>query len=99
MAQQLPPILNFTPENIVEQLKKNVILIKSGNRKFILKGKRDKEKNILESLRFQNEKRIYKTFSESNFENLNIPQHSLNGQSNDLILEYISSNKGQSVPA
>lgn len=94
MEEQL--LLSYTndPAEKLKLIKENVYLIVRGGRKYILKGKRKEERNILEKLRFVNEKRFYIAFSKNRFAHLNIPEFEID-EHNNLLLEYIEADRSR----
>jgi hypothetical protein len=80
----------------LKEIKENIKLIEYKGELFIHKGKRDKERNILEKLRFTNEKRIYKALDEGIFLFLKFPTHKIDPVKGILVLEYV--NKSDEFP-
>lgn len=87
-------ILHQNPNNeggkLLKEIKENVQLIEYDGKRYIIKGKRNKEQNFLEKLRFTNEKRIYKALEEAEFSFLKFPSYKIDSNTGHLILEYIN---------
>lgn len=97
MEKKLPELKNLNSDNPIRTLRENVSLVFHEGKRFIVKGKRKKERNILERLRFLNEKRLYTTFTKGTFQYLNIPDSKVEENNQNLLLEYIEKGDNQVI--
>lgn len=97
MVEELQNSLIYNKSQFLKEIKENIQLIKFNNRKFIIKGKRDKERNILEKLRFTNEKRIYMALENASLTTLKFPAYRLEPNTGHLILDYIKKSENSVV--
>src|SRR5690606_7559135 len=76
-------------------LKENLFLVEYQNKKYVLKGKRSKERNSLEKFRFENEITFYKQIKGLNHKNayLNVPDHFISADPEMLLLDYIANDQ------
>src|SRR5690606_8893566 len=78
-------------------IKENLFLVEFQNKKYVLKGKRSKERNPIQNFRFQNELTFYRQVRELNYNNdyLNVPDHFISSNPEMLLLDYITIDEGK----